>query len=661
MNEKKEFINKTVHVLLGFFLILLIKSLLNIFYTFDEKSMQKLVEEALNVKWSRFWPEPVERYTYMLSMVSIPLILLGLYPKIRKIINNLNDLKLKRAYQGSLFFLIVIPLLSLFLNINRHGLTPVHLKTFYFSVHGGIFTFLILPLICCLTFWRRARQSLLGKKLLGIEKKVNSSKVFWIFSLITLFIIFSMNLFNYSFYPGLGFHLNPVLWPISQVLMGKTLTVDFFSFYGLYPHFFEIPFSITQFSVLKYSVMMQSLLAFSFLLILLFLNRVIKNNLIKLFTFISFAFYNYLYLRVVLDGEFSHPYHQYYPVRLLFPALGIYLISKYIYSPNKKNYILPFVFLPIGIFWNSDTGLIIFLTWPILLVFKELAQRKEKMIQNIMKHTLATMLSFGIALGSFVLFIYLRSGELPDFAGYFDFTKVFYVWGFFMIPMHKGHPWFLLIIAYMIGIFYGIRAIWKKEYDKESSIYFFLSILGVGIFSYYQGRSHDYNLLNIGFPALFILAIMMDRLNQKKEMFLPSKYFYVVGLFLIISPAQSLLFHMPTITKYVKRGLSSFSHYENKHLEQLNFIKENTKKDKVAFIEAPNIESVYYAMSGIASPIHTPCSTHMFIRRDIKVKSDFLRDNNTFKVFWPGDRGFPKNYKIVKKSETGKMLLLAPL
>ena len=67
-------------------------------------------------------------------------------------------------------------------------------------------------------------------------------------------------------------------------------------------------------------------------------------------------------------------------------------------------------------------------------------------------------------------------------------------------------------LAYLLGLAYSIAALFRTQADAgEASLVFFLSVLGIGIFSYYQGRSHPWVFPAVTAPAWILFGLFVDR------------------------------------------------------------------------------------------------------------------------------------------------------
>ncbi|MDD5581056.1 MAG: hypothetical protein PHY16_17525 [Methylobacter sp.] len=268
----------------------------------------------------------------------------------------------------------------------------------------------------------------------------------------------------------------------------------------------------------------------------------------------------------------------------------------------------------------------------------------------------------------FSLFIHLRSGNYPDWQTLFKYQKTFYISGFGMMSMPLFHIWNIIILMYIVGLFISIRAVLEKENTYQDRMIFLLSILGVGIFSYYQGRSHDVVLTIVAYPAILLWAIFADRLllNWKAGRLLyPGKIYLLVIMSIFIVALSVLLFSGKSllIIKQARRGFDSFTtRYPITALkENIDFIRSNTVFGEKAFIICePHFDGIYYGNTGLRNPANIPGSTELLLANDFEKEILFLSKHNEFKLFVdfafaPQEliRVINENYTIIGKSQSG--------
>lgn len=435
-------------------------------------------------------------------------------------------------------------------------------------------------------------------------------------------------------------HIDATLNSVAQVMAGKPELISSNGQYGLYGQLLEPIFRIIGFGMGSFTILMGILLALSYLFMFMVLNGTVKNKLIGYFGFTQMFFINF-YLTSYTIAE---PYYQYQPIRLVFPALMLLITWFYFFKKKSKHlYYGSFVAGSIGILWNLDTGVVLYGAWVAVLAFHEFFQSDFKAaVKKSFFHVITAFIILATVIGLYYITDFVRYGAFPDFAKYIRYPQFFYEKGFFCLPMPLVHPWNIVALIYLIGLTTSIKNLILKQDSPETKLIFFLSILGAGIFSYYQGRSHDLNLTHICYPAFMILTIYADKLLtrvrggfqtkkyeiQKAILLLGILFFFLSSYFDIFG---SPLFN-PIIGDRVK--MAADNKLKNGTTQNLELIKRHTKPGEriliLSYRSAP-----YYAESHTGCSVDIPSITELLFLSDHHKLMDYLKNNQN-----PNDKIF---------------------
>lgn len=471
---------------------------------------------------------------------------------------------------------------------------------------------------------------------------------------------------------------NALFYSVAQVDHGKALLINLTNQYGLYPHFLEPIFKVIGLRVYTFTVIMAVLMFTSYACILVFLYLVTKNKVIAVTGFISMVFYNYV-LEEILTKNF---YFQFTPLRVIFPSLILILSFMYFKLNNTKvkniSYITSFFVYSIAILWNLETGIAVLFSWMLLLFYNDALQYNgwdvaKKMARNALNGIVILTSVFII----FSIYMCIRYGNLPNFLELVKYQFYFYQLGFFMIPMKLIHPWNLVAIVYLIGLIYAAQSLIIKNNTMTPKMIFLLSVLGFGIFVYYEGRSHDLNLLKVCFPAILIIIIFTDMLFTKISIDIREKHlnlleislFVILFFFLIVSSLSFLntydsFKHISPSRHAISESASPTSITQN-----IAFIKNNTISGQRILILSYQ-SGVYYAESDTVSPLDTPGTSEIFLRKDHEKIINFLNNNeiDNNEIFLDADfehgldnlnitSTISNKYDVVSKSSDNTMIL----
>ena len=430
-------------------------------------------------------------------------------------------------------------------------------------------------------------------------------------------------------------------------------------------------------TVFNFTLIMSVLLAAAFFSLYIFTIKIVDNKILASLGFCGILFYNYLFPAIRSGYD---PYFQYFPLRILFPSLIVLTAYFYFKDKNIKFYYLSIFLSILSMFWNFETGLVVFLTWLIALAYQEILEKPIKpALIRIAKHIAINIYLLSIAVIAFTIYIYIRFGSYPLFSDLLGYQRIFYYFGFNMIPMSLIHPWNIIILIYFIGIAHSAKYLIMRNDSIRTKMIFFLSILGIGVFGYYQGRSHNQVLLDILYPALLLLIICMDDLYSKishstnvskKTNFMHVAVFIGI-IFFFISADFSLLSNCGDLGERIDLRVDSLLKAEPTEVtNNSDFIKSHTIPGEKVLIISGN-EGVYHLQSKTLSSFNGPGFTELFLRSDYNNLLKVISDNESnYKVFVDQDSysvypymtqlfsDLQKNYNATDVSKNGQIILL---
>jgi hypothetical protein len=326
------------------------------------------------------------------------------------------------------------------------------------------------------------------------------------------------------------------------------------------------------------------------------------------------------------------------PIRWLFPAFLLVYALSYLKNRSKKKYFISLFFFSAGILWNPDFGLLTYASLIAFYSYLEWEHKKLKIvIKNIFIHIVYALLALAVTFLAYSLIIKVSYGKYPDLVKIFSAIKIFSLVGYNMLPMPADyHPWMLVAIIYVIGLLYSISAIIKRKITYKSSIVFLLSTLGIACFSYYQGRSHNWNLFSSSFPVFLLLTIFADELYShiKTHKYLIAP-FAVVLFFLSFSLFQTVYgYNKITALIYEKENKRIAKEHNINLIADADFIRRGTKKNEKVFIfSSPGDEGYLYDLSHTAAVVN-PGAVDRFFKSDYEEVLSSLFNNDSAKVFF---------------------------
>ena len=232
-----------------------------------------------------------------------------------------------------------------------------------------------------------------------------------------------------------------------------------------------------------------------------------------------------------------------------------------------------------------------------------------------------------VHLGTFVVvvffmfgYLFLKSGGPLHWDWLFGYQKVFYGLGFMMMPMPLyPHPWMSILGVYLIALIVAARSWSFNPRAKNADLLSFISMLGFGLFIYYEGRSHHLNLITVSWPAIVLIAMLADRVLRAVRAGLLSRQ----HLLLPIAALSVLLFcSIPLVLASVKLGKSAIVAFESRNIpadklvsDELRFIRQHTKPGDECVLLCRR-QGLYYAATGLSSPISGPGFVETILQQD---------------------------------------------
>ena len=400
-----------------------------------------------------------------------------------------------------------------------------------------------------------------------------------------------------------NFHFSVVFDPVAQASLGRHVLVNCDSQYGLYPDFLSPLFGVIGLSITKFTCVMGILGASSFAAIWLVLDGTVSRTALKWLGLLSLL-YN-CWALFVTNYLTMHPtyfdcYFQYMPLRLCFPAGLLLLYWAWLKQPRAWLYWFTAFFLSVGVLWNVDSGAVAWLAWLLALCFRsyQLLPSWLLRLKAMALHTLAATTALVMVIVAYSVAKYIASGHWPDFAGLFAYQRLFYMRGFNMLPMVLPGTWMLAVRVYLVGLARSLAAIAAGDRSPKPAIIFLISILGCGLFSYFQGRSHPMVLLLAWWPALVLLPLLLDEVLDYLRLQPRSVLAYtsagVLGWYMLGS-AVSLAKAAPELGKVIGHQLATINDSRSPVTDDARLLEKYVGRDDNLLILSYRASLVHWA------------------------------------------------------------------
>lgn len=410
-------------------------------------------------------------------------------------------------------------------------------------------------------------------------------------------------------------HINIVSYALSQAVAG----LNDYHIYGFYCRMLAPLLSLTGTGVFNISIIMGILYMVAIFCIYWTMFRIIKNKIWVIgFALILFYIFG---MSVFLHHNSSFkldPYFAYFPIRLFCPAIA--LLCYYMLITSKQKYWIAACgsVAGCGLLWNVDSGIATAGAFGGVL-FAEFIFTSGK--KEAFRRIVLYVISLSVALFLTFALLWIHNGNPPPVISLLKYLNIFYSGGYMMLPM-PGMPaaWCFIAGIYVLGLTAGIHDFAAGKFNIVSRMNLFLSVLGIGLFAYYQGRSHIFNLPSVCWPAMMILFIFTDHLIRLAKAKLIDGSFKILlfpALFLAICAFVSFPFDVIRLSSGISRTMNGIIEMQqiNPMEADVRFILANAGNNKVVNILS-DMQGVYYAETGLRAGIDNFSVVEQLLEKD---------------------------------------------
>ncbi|MBA2653228.1 MAG: hypothetical protein H0U73_13330 [Tatlockia sp.] len=438
-------------------------------------------------------------------------------------------------------------------------------------------------------------------------------------------------------------HIDAIIYATTQVIAGKTLLVDLPSQYGLFPELIAPLLRLIKPTILNFSLIFATLQIISLLGLLFVLFKLVKNAILLLAGSISLLAMTYQSI-LYFSANLHDRYWQYWPIRFFWPAISV--LAFYWFAKKKTLWRSSLVSAvgAIGTFWVVDTGLFItlafagYLTAKFLIALQLPAGNTENSDSKFYIKALGLHIVITVLLVAMLLIgIWVKAQQPLHLSMLFQYHKIFYGLGFFMqILPQTIHPWMSILGIYLLGAITGLVSCYRNPTTLRADIILFLSMLGLGIFVYYEGRSHVYVLLIIGWPALMIMIITADRTLhyiRSKALGLREIWIPIATLSFLFISSFNYIYFVPKMYEEARLRIKTrHEKTETVRTSELSFIKHYSQGKRECLILS-RYQGIYYAETGLLSPSPGPGLAETILKSDLEKTVKPLLDGQLDCVF----------------------------
>lgn len=578
----------------------------------DLKEVQRLIAtDAVLNNAGALRPEPLERFLYTTGVLLLPFCLFASYLLVRRCCSSARaGLALQRLEPAAVWFATGAAV-ALLVSAGLAESGP-DLSAFLPGGWYSLVVALVLALLAAVAASQRSAERA------GLLPWILSSAAVGVLLLGTIAVavfreehIRNLPVFWASF--------NAVFYSVVQVFLGRELTVDFINQYGLYPHLLEPLFSLVGLSVFSFTLTMGLLNCLSFACLHLVLARETRSPLIGALGTTSVFFFCYAFGKAVAQPDL---YFQYHPLRILFPSILLATAQAFSHRPRRW---MPAALGALGaasFLWATDVGIVVLASGCLYLGYDSLARRHPREIPSRLAQAATAA---GAVLLLFSLYLRLKFGSLPDYAQLFSYPRAFYLYGNFMLPMPRYGLWVPVLAVYALGLLRALVPLVEGEAQPRHRLFFLLSVLGLGLFAYYQGRSVLAGLAFAAYPAVLLVAVFADDLRRASPGDGRSRGTLLVTLLTLLFfsvPAVAVI--APPWIRGIAEKIRVVRHRESTDvLRDVSFLQGRLRPGEQVVIISYN-SGLLHLVTRTTNPLDIPGDSELLYRADFDKQTDYV-------------------------------------
>ena len=526
-----------------------------------------------------------------------------------------------------------------------------------------------------------------GNRWVRVEKKRRLTKaVSWVvFVGSVVLTIFSWRLFGINrvtIDQAWFISMDAAVYALSQVVGGRTILMDIPSQYGMFPEILAPILKLFGASVFNVSAIFAVMQLLSLASLFAVLVRYVKGPGVLMLSGFALVFITFGTSGHSVGNE--EVYFQYWPIRFFWPALSVWVFCHFVSSRTLARSGLVSLVAALGCLWNLDTGLAIWLAFPAFLFFRFLGVAMNPVCQlgpsrwmpaDYVKAVVLHVVIAVVVGGAFFGYLNIKGNGVINPDWLFRYQLVFYKLGFMMIPLPRYyHPWMVVLGVYLLGLLYAFRRWVQGRPGQRADIVGFISFLGMGLFVYYQGRSHVLNLVAVCWPALMISALLSDeafRMVRSGKVITIYALLPTVAIAVFLMPAVGFLYKIPSLLREVEAAYRLGDHFVSSVVEdEVSFIAANSQTGQKCLILSKR-QGIYYLQTRLVSPLAGPGLMESMMKSDDDELSSAIEAARPACIFLgvgnysrpalpiPLDR-ILLNYQVARRSSGANMVYLTP-
>jgi hypothetical protein len=465
------------------------------------------------------------------------------------------------------------------------------------------------------------------------------------------------------------FHLNPILDPLGQSADGRHFLVDFPDIYGGYTEILGPILLLFPRGIETPLLALGLLNAFSVLGLLLTARLIIRQPFLLFLT--GLGLLGVEYVMTTLEH-----YYQYFAIRMIFPSAGLVLAALYFRRPGWLAYGAASVVAALSSVWNLDTGIVLWASWTATLLAMGWSTGGWT---TSLRHFGIQAVAFCAAWAAFFLYLRMASGRWPDPGMLFIFQRFVVGAGYYCLAIIFPDAWVIVLTIYITGLAVALAFYLRGNPPWKIHFMLMLSLMGIGLFDYFMGRSAESNLVSVSYPAILLIGLLV---SEAKELIAQRKLPRISWVFL--SPTMLILLWWSFLFIWAEpeqsvRSIDVVMKWQSGKPSPIEdnfaFVKKWTLPHERVFMLSGQ-SGFYYYLTDTVCPIKVPEPGMLFWREDMNrliaaldsgqlpklfVDQNFFEDD-TYRpeIYQQIQQAISGHYQAKAASPSGRVILYVP-
>jgi hypothetical protein len=307
-----------------------------------------------------------------------------------------------------------------------------------------------------------------------------------------------------------------VLWSLDEpfaILNGRTPLVDFHAQYGqLVPYVAAGTMALFGASLTVFSVTMVTASGLALLAIYALLRRIVHSSLLALALYLPFVATGFFMKIGPLENRYG-PANlvSLWPIRYGGPYVLAWLLTRHLQGAGPRRVWILFFLAGFALVNNPEFGAGAVAALVVALVAVR-PPRTRRAAGRLLGEVLGGLLGATLIVALLTL---LRSGSLPHFGWALEFSKLYGVGGWALVPMPRLGIFLVLYVTFAAALVVAAVRVVRGAHDVAlTAMLAWSGVFGLVAGGYFAGRSHPQVLIDLFSPwalALVLLTIVAVR------------------------------------------------------------------------------------------------------------------------------------------------------